>query len=304
MTPLHDVANVSESINNSPSQLESLQRDLAQLREELATEQRARRMAEEARDRTQQQLDEHIEILRGMNHRYEARMRKTHELDREKRSLQKEIEVRNTKSEKAATEIANLREQLAQVKKELAAVRDEVKNGGGDLAELERAREEAKRASARTAAMERTLENTKKDFEFTRSQYQEASTRAAEFAAQVTDLEAQIKELEHKASDEKRRLKEVNYQTALQAHLNRITELEGEKKVRESLLRRLEEEVRVLRKARAGVQTRGSSVQPPGSPGTAMGGRSRQGSPAPGTLGGHGHTALPGGRASVLRYER
>ena len=173
-----------------------------------------------------------------------------------------------------------------ELQKEFAAVREEIKAGGGDAAALETAREAARTLLAKNTMLGKSLENTRKDFEFTRSQYQNASNKASELAAQVNELEEENAVLGKQASDEKRRLKELNFEVSTARHLAKINQLELEVTSRDKVLRKVEEENRQLKRNR-GVQTRGSSVQPPGSPALdGHGGRtrSRQGSPAPGTF--------------------
>jgi hypothetical protein len=113
---------------------------------------------------------------------------------------------------------------------------------------------------------------------------------------QVSELESLITDLKRQASDEKRRLKELNYKNDLEQHLARVLNLELMLKNRDTMLQRKEEELKALRKGR-GVATRGSSVQP-GSPRLAG---SRAGSPAPGLLAPSTHVV---NRASALRHER
>jgi len=292
-------------VKDPSAQLESLQNALDAAREQLAEEKTSRLAAEKARDSTQQRLDEYTQALAGLQHRYETRMSMCHDLQKKVKLLEQQIADARSKQEKSVADHATLKDQITQLQSDLTAARDNLKKAGGDVAALELAEEAARTLSVKNAVLEKSLANTSKDFEFTRSQYQEASNRAFEFATQISELESQVAGLKVQASDEKRRLREINYQESVKQHLARVAELELEKRNRDIVLRKLEEEVKVLRKNR-GVQTRGSSVQPPGSPGP----RSRQGSPALGHLSlGAGSllsTSLGhvGSRASVLRHER
>lgn len=276
------------------------------LRTELAQEKDAREKAEKERDYVKKQSDDwrlaHAALLR----RYETRKTKSHELEKEHTTLLKTMESKKTRQERTMEENAALKEKLKGLQQELSTIREAIKSGGGDAATTEIAREEARTLLAKNMNLEKVLENTRKDFEFTREQYQNASSKAAEFAAQVRDLEEEVMNLSKQASDEKRRLKEVNHQQSLNDHLSKIAELEQERRTKDVLLKKLEEENRQLKRNR-GVQTRGSSVQPPGSPGleapsSGRGPRSRQGSPAPGLLPHHGNTIA--NRGSLLRHER
>lgn len=289
----------SEANRTQSSHLEQLQQSLEALKAELALERDARRKAEESRNYAQQRLEEWTGSLADLQRRYERRTAKSHKLEKSNKALLTTIENGKARQERHANDNTSLKEQVKQLQADLNSARTEMKNGGGDLAALEDAREEARASVAKVTVLERSLDNTKRDFEFTRQQYQQASNRAAELANQVSELESQEAELKAQAADEKRKLKEMNFQEGVNKHLSRIEELELEKKSREAMIKKMEEEIRNLKKNR-GVQTRGSSVQPPGSPGP----RSRQASPASGFLAPVAPREHIANRASALRHER
>jgi chromosome segregation ATPase len=264
--------------------------------QKLAEESRARIAAEELLASKERQLDEIKLSLGDLQTRYESRMKLSHKLRREYQTLQAEKDGIEKRREKVSVDNAALKEQCAQLRAELYESREALKAGGGPVAEMELAKEEARRLREKNDSLERSYANMRKDFEFTRSQYQEASTAAAESANHVRELEAQSTDLKREASGEKRRLKELNYKADLEQHLARVLELELTLKNRDTMLQRKEEELKALKKAR-GVATRGSSVQP-GSPRLTG---SRGGSPAPGSLWPSSHVV---NRASALRHER
>ncbi|KIX99427.1 uncharacterized protein Z520_05003 [Fonsecaea multimorphosa CBS 102226] len=305
LTPLRDSAEASNKIDTT-YQVAQLQDQIKKLEAELGMERVGRQNAEQDRENAHEQLAQWKQDHAGLQRRYEKRMTKCHELERQNKNILKTIESNKTRNEKFAEDNLALKQKNAELQKELAAARAEIKAGGGDAAAVEAAREEARTLLAKNTALERSLENTRKDFEFTRTQYQEASNKAAEFANQVTDLEGDVAKLSQQAGTEKRRLKETNYQNSIKQHLAKIAEMELERKSRDTLLRKLEEENRHLRRNR-GIQTRGSSVQPPGSPGldghSGRGTRSRQGSPAPGLFANSHHNSVAS-RGSLLRHER
>ncbi len=306
LTPLRDSIEVS-NFTSEPSQLAQLQEQVKKLQADLATEKEARQAAEQEQDSVKGQLTEWQRDHAGLQRRYEKRMTKCHELDREKTRLQKTIENNETRHERTIEDNTALRQKNAEHQKELTAIREEIIAGGGDAAQLELAREAARTALTKSTLLEKSLENTRKDFEFTRTQYQNASTRATELAGQVTELEAENSDLNKLASDEKRRLRSMNHEEATQRHLAKIEQLELERKPRDALLKRLEEENRQLKRNRTGVQTRGSSVQPPASPGMeathiGRGTRSRHSSPAPNLVPPAHRVAVVGG--SSLRNEQ
>ncbi|OAP64563.1 hypothetical protein AYL99_00535 [Fonsecaea erecta] len=309
LTPLRDrdaTEASSSSRSETANQVAQIQDRVKKLEAELEKERLARQQAERARDEAYEQVavwkQAHAEVQR----RYEKRMVKGHKLERDYSKVLKTRERDKARNERIVEDDLALKQKNAELQKELAAVRAEIKAGGGDAAALETAREEARTLYAKSTALEKNLENTRKDFDFTRTQYQEASNKAAEFATQIKDLEEQVASLSQQAGTEKLRLKETSYEDSITHHLAKIAELEQECKTRDMLVRKLEEENRNLKRNR-GIQTRGSSVQPPGSPGldghSGRGTRSRQGSPAQGMFANSYHTGATS-RGSLLRHER
>ena len=122
------------------------------------------------------------------------------------------------------------------------------------------------------------------DFNFTREQYQTASTAAFESAQEFEDLRNHTKVLQRKVDNniaEYRRIGEEDINRALRED---VEDLRRQVKQRDTYAIKLESEVAELRRGRAGMQTRGSSQQPR----SPRGGGSRGVSPAPGFLGGQG----------------
>ncbi|KAK5211355.1 hypothetical protein LTR41_002815 [Exophiala xenobiotica] len=304
-TPLRDSVEVGNVENDSSSRLEQLQDLVNKLQAGIQNERDGRQKAEQDAARVRDQLDQWKRDHSSLQRRYEKRMTKCHELEASNKKLLKLIENNKARQEIFTEENGTLKGKVTELQAELTTVREEVKAGVGDAAALEAARGEARGLQAKNQYLDKSLANTRKDFEFTRSQYQEASNKAAEFAGQVRDLEAKVAELTQLAGDEKRRLMEKSHTNSIEKHLAKVQELELGIKTREVLLRKLEEENRQLKRTR-GVQTRGSSVQPPGSPGLdqpSRGTRSRQGSPAPGLFP-NSHHAGAANRGSLLRHER
>ncbi|KIW79491.1 hypothetical protein Z517_06103 [Fonsecaea pedrosoi CBS 271.37] len=304
LTPLRDSTESSSRID--PNQVTQLRDQIKKLEADLESEKEARRKAEQDRDNLQEQLIQWKQDHAGLQHRYEKRMMKCHELEKQNKKTLTMVENTRNQNKRIAEEHATLKRKNDDLRKELANTRAEIEAGGGDAAAVEAARAEARTLRARNTELEKALENNRNEFEFTRTQYQEASNKAAEFANQIRGLEEEIATLRKLADSEKRRLKETNHQHSIKQHLDKIGELELECKSRDARLRKLEDENRHLKRNR-GIQTRGSSAQPPGSPGLdghgGRGTRSRQGSPAPGLFANSHHNSVIN-RGSLLRHER
>ena len=316
-TPLQEVTHISDSVKDPQSQLEDLRSALRTI-EELLRSERATHATEAATlqtslNETQAQLISMTASLSSLQQRYEKQRLQLRAYTKENSSLKANEAAIETKRERFATENVSLRDQRATLQTELAAARAQLAAGeAGPLsADLEDAR-------AKVASLERERDSavkandiSKRDFEFTRQQYQNASTAAAEHAATISELEAKIVLLEKDASEERRRIKEMNIKEEVRQERARVERLEGELRMKDKVLQRKEEELAAARNGRRGVQTRASSVQP-GSPrlaGRGGGAESRGTSPLPGGLG-EGSTVVHGrfvnvggGRTSMLRRE-
>ena len=177
--------------------------------------------------------------------------------------------------------IARLKGERDELRGELAAAQVLLKaSTTPGVAEMQVMKEQLDAVTKEKEALEKRVASHTHDFEFTRNQYQIASTAAAERAGEVKELQDQVEELKKKASGEVARVKEFNRAHMDNVNLERVQEVEATLVERDELLRKREEEIRELKKGR-GVATRSSSAQPrsprPGS--------SRAGSPAPGNLG-------------------
>lgn len=320
LTPMRDTTPVADHSRDS-HKIDALHEQIKALTIDLATEKKTRLEAEEARDQAKQKLTETEETLQqwqsdhaALLRRYEKQRNHNRTLFHENKRVLEATENAKNQTDKVREINVKVRAENTQLKSDLAAARTDLTSGGGDIAVLESARSEARTATARVTILEKSLENTKRDFEFTRTQYQQASTRAAELVSQNEDLESQVAELKTQASDERRRLKEVNDAERAKRNRDEVERVTQENRELLVIVKKQEEENKVLKKGR-GVQTRGSSAQPPGSPGMGgFGRRSRQASPA---IGGGGRAerevqrgadtlAVPGqgrDRVSAMRNE-
>lgn len=128
------------------------------------------------------------------------------------------------------------------------------------MAELEAAQEEIRRLTKENESLERKAEYEKKQADYTREQYQNASTIAAQSGIEIRQLRNENEELKRKLAGEAIKLKELNIKNDQNTHLSRIAELEATLASREELLHRKEEELRELKKNRP--STRSTSTQP------------------------------------------
>lgn len=317
LTPMRDTTPTAES-SRDHAKIENLQEQLKAMAIELATEKRARLEAEDKRDAHKQELTEQSATLKqwqndhaGILRRYERQREINRTLYNENKRITATNESVKAQTDKIRETNTKIRGENTQLKKDLADARSDLTSAGGDIAALETAREEARTANTKLYSVERSLENTKRDFEFTRQQYQQASTRAAELSTQTEELEQQNAQLKIQASNERRRLADANNYTRSKRDAQGLDQLTIENKALHLKISKLMEENKLLNKNR-GVQTRGSSAQPPNSPGLGnLGRRSRQASPAVGARamdreggasqrGGGGGSAAQGGHETLM----
>lgn len=292
LTPLADITHISDSMKDGSSQAESLRQSLK------AAEQRqnedARRMndLEASLASVQKELQDHISSLSKLQHRYESISKSRHELRKEGDKLKSNLATSEQRLEKQTIDIAKMRDERATFQEELRFAREALKGEATTttVAELELARVEIAKLVKEKSDQTKTIENIRKDFEFTRQQYQMASTSAAEMANANSQLETQIASLKIQLTAKD--MKDMNLKDENVQHRARVEQLERQMKVNEKILMKKDEELRMRGTRGRGVATRASSAQP-GSPKP-----SRASSPAPGVL------AVAGPRGSALRYER
>ena len=298
MTP---VPGASPFDHSEAAQINHLQLALKAAKDETAKEKLARMGAEDARDKARSQLNEWRQSVSQLQKRLEYHREQDHKARTQLKKLGKDTERFNQLRERDANEREALKVQITKLQTEVAHARQALLDTGGSTAALELARAEARTASTALAKAEKDLANAKQQSEYFRTQYQETMATGRQHQADAESLQARVAALEIDASDEKRRLKLVNFDEAANLHLVRIDRLETENKVLEGMVRRLTAENTAL-KANRGVSTRASSVQPgpPGSP-RAREAKSRGGSPVPGLI---APNYSGGSRASALRHER
>ena len=162
-------------------------------------------------------------------------------------------------------EIASLKETMAKLETDLKQAREMLSGSTiPGIADFEKANAEIRRLQTENTGYERKLASTRKDFDFTRSAYQTASSSAAESAIEINNLQSELAELRSKASTNILELAERNKKDDRETMVHHISRLESTLADREEVLRRKEEELKELKRGR-GMGTRGSSVLP-GSP--------------------------------------
>jgi chromosome segregation ATPase len=225
-----------------------------------------------------------------LQHRYEAKHKLHYKTRQDLEAALEGSKKSAARLEKQKEEIMKLKEQKSELSRQLEEARKIIKEGGGPAADLELSQEISRKLTAENERLQRVVNSEKKQSEYTRQQYQNASSAAAQSVLELRQLEEENKELKRKASEEAARLKKLRVENDQRVHLERIAELEATLASRDQLLAKKEEEIVELRKNRHG--TRSTSIQPR----SPKFGASRPASPGPPNF-----NSLPRG-SSALRF--
>ena len=224
------------------------------------------------------QLSEHVSALDSLQERFQARSKEARLYLKERDEALATAKTADTRREDHLATIASLKQDRSRLEANLSETSKALEASTiPEIAALEKAHAEARAATAAQQKAEKRLESMKKDFEFTRQQYQTASTAAVESANEVTALKEENEKLQKQASGEIVKLRELNAKEADSADSDRIKLLEAMLEDREAILARKEDELKNIGRGR-GLATRATSV--PRSPKAF----SRPTSPAPGLL--------------------
>ncbi|KAK2807140.1 hypothetical protein FQN51_004754 [Onygenales sp. PD_10] len=305
-TPFQDITHISDSMKGQtqtqtqpqtqsperPSQLSD--RSIIQAQKDL--EEQVRQL-QTALTSTQARLQQTESNFSRLQHRYETRHNEYHKMRTELDQALETSKKSADRLERQKAEIAKLKDEKAALSKDLEEARNTIKEGGGDAAALESALEEARKLTKENASLQRSVTQERSQSEYTRQQYQNASTAAATAAMELRQRDEELEEMKSKAAIDAEKLKLLRMKNDEQMHLARIAELETTLAGRDEMLNRKEEELRELKKNRP--STRATSLQPRSPKVGASRPASRPASPGPGvgaTGGGGNH------KGSALRF--
>ena len=182
------------------------------------------------------------------------------------------------------TKIATLNTTHAALKRELLSFQAQLESHANPaIAATALIAKQTRILESENASLKKRIASLTTDFEFTREQYQQASTAAADSSAEIQILKPELEGLRRKNEAniaDYRRMRDEDENKAMRKEVQR---LKATVKQRDAFIHKLEGENMEIKRGRAGVQTRGSSVQPK-SPRAS----SRGVSPAAGMLGPQG----------------
>ena len=273
--------------------LQSLEKNLIQMKAIHAAEKKDLQTELAQANSRLREVEKSLGILQ---HRYESRNNEFHKIRQERDRLTEKKSSNEERVEKQMNIISKLKEEREELNSQLEDARKTLKDGGGGPAELETLREEIRRLTNENSTLEHRARFEQRQSEYTREQYQTASTAAAQSGTENRQLTLENEALKRQVEGNMVRLHEINTQDTSARHMARIEELELTLAARDELLRKKEDELREIRKNRP--STRSTSTQPrspkwagsrPTSPGVSHNGN------------GNGNGGLSG-RGSALRY--
>ncbi|MCJ1434337.1 hypothetical protein MMC27_003704 [Xylographa pallens] len=284
MTPVPDITHVSDSVAQSAQAASQIISDLQLALNKAETELTNLRTAHEVRvgelqatiESHEQQIQERMESLSELQRRYEERDAEYHALRHEKEDIIAAGITAERKREALIVEISKVKEERKVLDEELKGLRESLGSSTiPQVAELETLRSQMRSLNQDKAMLERKTKSMAADFEFTRQQYQLASSSAAGSAMRVTELEAENAVLRQKASGEAMKLRQATLDHALESQSQENEKLAAENADLRELLRKKERG--------KGVTTRTGSVAPKSPRLGNSPARSRAGSRAPGS---------------------
>ena len=222
------------------------------------------------------QLSDQVNALGELQTRFEDITTAYHTLRHDHEDLVTAAAAADRKRDALMADFAVLKEQRQSLGDELRAARDSLATSAiPAVAELERLRSDVRLLTQDKLALEKKVQSITRDFDFTRQQYQLASSAAVAAASRASDLEVENVALQQKASGEAMRLRQTNIVHAMAQQIQ-----ENEKLTLE--ITDLRELIRKKERGR-GVTTRTGSVAPKSPRLGTSPAPSRAGSRAPGS---------------------
>ena len=232
-------------------------------------------------------MESHTKTARSTARHYEAALKDRSKFEAEalkckedQKAAEAELEAEKAKTASFQQKSMDLEMQMREMR---AAMEEHANPDISKIAVLEKRVEELEQQAQKE---EKRASNACGDLEFARQQYQNATKAASELGIKNMELEKEKQELETKASENLRRIHEVNTKGQGTSLMRQLKEKDLMIRDRESAVRRLEEQLAVLWNGRR--ETRQSSV--PRSPRPGM----ISMSPRPGVQLTSGRT-IPGG---------
>ena len=278
-----EITHISDSIPNVSQPTDGDSRDL--LQNANGVELRLQHLLED----TQARLDEHVKALEDLQYQHEEQRKQLIEVTAERNkaiyTAQQALERMNI----SETRINELRAERSELKQQLQEANQKLLDHSvPERRELETLRLAAAQTLSDKDKAVKRVENSQKELEWSRSMYQDASSKAQELAQSNIDLEKQLLDAQKLASGEQAHARQLSNDATTKKLQREIQRLQSLLRDREIGLKLRDEEIARLKESSRGrIGTRGSSVpRSPrlGSPVNLKGRGSRQPSPSSGEM--------------------
>ena len=283
MSPIHDIAHFGDSVPDlQASQISELRAALNEAETALADALAANATLSDSFTKKELLLQDHSSALDDLQTRFEKRNTAYHLLRHENNKIMEDaalaVEAADRKQETLTNKITSMKELQQKLEAELKETRGKLAGSSvPEIAEMEKLRSENRELAQAKAALERKVQSITEDFNFTREQYQLASTAAAEASPRIADLEREVASLRIKASGETAKLRQTNERHEIEQHRASVEKASAE-------IEDLKEQLRRKERGR-GMATRTGSTAPrsPRLGAAQSPARSRANSKAPGS---------------------
>ncbi|KAK4964247.1 hypothetical protein LTR66_012394 [Elasticomyces elasticus] len=241
---------------------------------------------------TEARLAEHVAAIEDLQLRYEEQRKSVLQISNERNEAEAASAIATRRLETQSALLVTLRGEYDTLRMQNQNLAKELLNHEiPERRELEELRANAAQALSEKDRLEIKVKGMASDLEYVRAQYQDASNRAMDFAAQSSGLEEQVKVLSQKASDKARELHALNLDKQSKLIADENKKLKAMLNERDQLLKKKEDEIKLLKESRGRMNTRGNSAASTpmlSSPmkTTNVSGGSRQGSPMKAGFGG------------------
>ncbi|KAG0646630.1 Histone deacetylase complex 1 subunit 3, partial [Hyphodiscus hymeniophilus] len=223
--------------------LEKLTNLQIQLREKESTEVELREMNQRLDARCQDYEKSIAKIQPKYQEALNDRGQAAHDIQE---SMTRETSMRQ-KFDARTAELTRLKEQKALADTELAAARTALLNSSiPEVAELQKLKSELAAARADIEKAQKKIASGQNDMEFMRTNYQTASSAAAEMRNELDELKSQNAILARKASDNAVEIHRIQSESTTKQYLQLISNLEVEKAAMERELEKKSEELKSL----------------------------------------------------------
>ncbi|KXS96739.1 hypothetical protein AC578_9010 [Pseudocercospora eumusae] len=237
-----------------------------------STEQQLRDLLQNAQHR----LDEHVKALEDLQYRYEDQRKKLVEVTRERDSANNTAQLAVQRMTGSDANNTTLRAERTQLKEALAEANKRLlEHSVPERAEFEQLRALMEQVKMDKDKAEKRMEATQKELEWTRSMYQDTSSRAIELANQNRDLDNRLAVALNKAQGEAARAREISVQGHNQALGRENSQLRLMLQNRDAALKFKDEEIARLKDSGRGRM----GTMPPRSPRMGSSRGSRAASP-------------------------